>query len=59
MNQLGQTDYEEPKTDRKITITPLGWKKLESLRKRLGYRSRSALIEGIAREEFLVVHNLK
>ena len=52
-------EYEEAKTPRRITLTPLGWEKLESLRKRLGYPSRSALIEGIAREELLIVPNLK
>ncbi len=44
-------DYEESKVKKQIMITPKGWQKLEQLSQKLGYRSRSALIEAIAREE--------
>ncbi len=47
-------DYEEPKTKKKIMITPKAWELLDELSIELGYRSRSALIEALARKEFLI-----
>ncbi len=49
-----KTDYEEPKKDKTISITEFSWKSLEELSQNLGYRSRSAFFEAIARGELKV-----
>ena len=47
-------DYEQPKKERRISLTQFGWENLEELSQELGYRSRSALVEAIARGELKV-----
>lgn len=48
------SEREQSKTKKQIMITPLGWENLEELSQDLGYRSRSALVEAIARGELKV-----
>ena len=49
-----KSDYEEPKKDKTISITEFSWRNLEQLSQDLGYRSRSAFFEAIARGELKV-----
>ncbi len=48
-------DYEQAKKERRISLTQYGWDNLQELSLELGYRSRSALVEAIARGELQIL----
>ena len=47
-------DRDEIKLRRGVMVTPTAWSGLTALAKKLGYKSRSDLIEAIGREELLI-----
>lgn len=44
-------DRDEIKTRHNVMVTPSGWAGLDVIAKRLGYKSRSDLLDAIGREE--------
>ena len=48
------SESEQAKKERRISLTQYGWDNLQELSQELGYRSRSALVEAIARGELTV-----
>jgi len=49
------TDRDELKVRRGVMVTPKAWAGLEALAKKLGYKSKSDLIEALGRNELEVV----
>ncbi|MBD1859981.1 MULTISPECIES: hypothetical protein [Leptolyngbya] len=44
-------DRDEIKTRHNVMVSPSGWAGLDAIAKRLGYKSRSDLLDAIGREE--------
>jgi hypothetical protein len=48
-------DRDEIKTRHNVMVSPSGWDGLNAIAKRLGYKSRSDLLDAIGREEVEVI----